>query len=129
MAEQADRQIARLSGGQIQRVLIARALAVDARLLLLDEPTASLDPKGHGELYELLDGLVPDKTVVLVSHDVGVMHRRVRSIACLNRRLHYHDSSDFSQEMIEEAYGGAVDVVVHRHTHRVLDGHEGDPAS
>jgi zinc transport system ATP-binding protein len=121
----AGRQVGKLSGGQVQRVLIARALAVDARLMLLDEPTASLDPRAGGELYRLLEDLTARMTVVLVSHDVGVMYRHVGKVACLNRRLHYHESHELTQEMMEQTYGAPVDVVVHAHSHRVLDSHDG----
>lgn len=128
IAHLADRQVGRLSGGQLQRVLVARALAVDARLLILDEPTASLDPRVGMEFYERLSALGGRITVILVSHDIGVVTRHVTSIACLNRRLHYHHSREITQEMIEETYGCPVDFVVHEHTHRVLEDHPREEA-
>jgi len=124
----ADRQVGELSGGQVQRVLVARALAVEARLLILDEPAASLDPKVGVELYERLAALGERNTVILVSHDIGVVTRHVTSIACLNRRLHYHHSREITEEMIEETYGCPVDFVVHEHTHRVLQDHPREEA-
>lgn len=123
MLDRADQQIRGLSGGQRQRVLIARALAMRPRMLLLDEPTASLDtPMGQG-LYELLAELSPDTTIILVTHDLGILARYVKTVGCLNRTLHYHGAKEISHEVIEEMYGCPVDVVVHEHEHRVLKDH------
>jgi len=121
----ADRQMGSLSGGQLQRALIARALVAEPRLLLLDEPTASLDTKIGRSVYELLEELAETITVVLVSHDIGVISRHVRTIACLNVQMHYHRSKDLTPEMIEAAYGCSVDLVAHGHPHRVLEHHAG----
>jgi zinc transport system ATP-binding protein len=123
MAEFADRQIGELSGGQRQRVLIARALAVKARLLILDEPSANLDSRAGAELHELLAGLVPEVTVVLVSHDLGAIVRHVESVACLDRRMHFHSVESITPEMIESAYHCPVDLVAHRHVERVSPPH------
>ncbi len=119
-----DRPVGTLSGGQLQRTLVARALAMEPELLLLDEPTASVDTRVGRRLYRLLDDLTERMTVILVSHDIGVLSREVRSVACLNRRLHYHGSGAMPREVLEEAYGGEVDLVAHG-THRILDAHDG----
>jgi zinc transport system ATP-binding protein len=124
LSDAADKQIGRLSGGQLQRVLIARALAVNARFLILDEPTASLDPQIAGELYERLKSSADEMAVIVVSHDIGVISQHVKTVACMNRRLHYHASKEITEEMIEATYGCPVDFMVHRHTHRVLEDHE-----
>jgi len=123
MTDLAGRQIGKLSGGQLQRVMIARALAVEPRLLLLDEPTASLDTRVGVSVYELLKALSREVTLVLVSHDIGVISRYVRTVACLNRRLYYHRSKEITPEMFEAAYGCPVDLVAHGHAHRVLADH------
>ena len=124
MADQADRQIGKLSGGQLQRVMIARALAVEPRLLLLDEPAASLDSRIGVSVYGLLEELSRDMTLVLVTHDVGVISRYVKTVACLNRQLYYHQSKEITREMFEAAYGCPVDLVAHGHAHRVLADHD-----
>ena len=120
----AGEQIGQLSGGQLQRVLIARALASEPRILLLDEPTASVDTRIGRSVYELLERLSEQMTIVLVSHDIGVISRYVKTIACLNVRLHYHHSRELTDEMVEVAYGCPVDLVAHGHPHRVLPSHE-----
>ncbi len=125
MEDLGERPVGSLSGGQLQRTLVARALAMEPELLLLDEPTASVDTRIGRRIYRLLEGLTERMTVVLVSHDIGVLSREVRSVACLNRRLHYHGTGRMPREALEEAYGGEVELVAHG-PHRVLDTHGGE---
>lgn len=118
--------IEQLSGGELQRALIARALALEPRILLLDEPTASVDTRVGRSVYHLLEELTATMTVILVSHDVGVISRHVDSVACLNRRLFFHGEDELTPEMVREAYGAPVDLVAHEGSHRVLEEH-GEP--
>ena len=113
LSKLAGRQIGRLSGGQLQRVLIARALAMDAELLMLDEPTSALDAGTAGQLLGLLGELAGEHTVVLVAHDVGMIYRHVRNVACLNRRLHQHPVQELTRERLERLYGYPLGVVTH----------------
>lgn len=124
LEDRAGDLIGSLSGGQLQRALVGRALAVEPRLLLLDEPTASVDTRVGRHVYELLGKLAGDVTVILVTHDVGVISRYVESVACLNRRLYYHGTEQLTPELLEETYGAPVDMVAHDHGQRLLGDHE-----
>ena len=130
MVAYADKKIGELSGGQRQRVFIARALATRPQLLLLDEPTASIDTKGQTDLYQLLKELNQDITVVVVSHDLLVISRFVKSVACVNKSLHYHDQAEITGDMLGKMYLCSVEevcpveLVGHGLSHRVPAQHE-----
>lgn len=109
----ARRPIASLSGGQLQRVLIARALATDPALLLLDEPTAHVDTRAEHGLFDLLARLRERMAVVIVSHDVGLVSRHVDRIACLNRTLSCHAALPLAPGVLERLYGMPVRLVDH----------------
>ncbi len=111
-----DRRLAELSGGQLQRVLIARALATDPDMLLLDEPTASIDSSIEESIFELLRDLNKRMTIMLVSHDVGFISRYVTRVACLNRGLVCHTTSELSAKGLEDVYGSPVQLIDH-HSH------------
>lgn len=123
MLEFKDRQINELSGGQMQRVFIARALSRNPELLLLDEPTASVDPRMQKSFYDLLSNLKDKMTIILVTHDVGVASSHVDSIACLNRKLFYHGVPEGSASSIEAAYNCPIEIIGHGIPHRVFKEH------
>jgi zinc transport system ATP-binding protein len=126
MEDLADREIGALSGGEQQRVFVARSLVSEPKLLLLDEPTAGIDAAQENEFYDLLGHLNQDKriTIILVTHDVTAVSTYVNKIACLNQRLYYHGSKEISPEDIEKAYGCPVDLIAHGTPHRVLREHD-----
>ena len=94
MNEYAEAKIGSLSGGQRQRVMIARALCAHPKILILDEPTSSIDITGQKEIYELLKLLNRNITIVVVSHDISVILEYANKAAHINKRLSYHDISD-----------------------------------
>lgn len=114
--------MAELSGGQRQRVFIARALSTEPEILLLDEPTASIDTQGQSEFYDLLKEINAKITIVLVSHDLMVISSHVEAVACVNRQLHYHNEAEVTEEMIDMCQC-PVELVAHGLPHRVLKPH------
>jgi zinc transport system ATP-binding protein len=123
MLKMRHRQMSRLSGGQKQRVFIARAIVRDPKLLLLDEPMASIDPKMQESFYELLAQFRKRMAIVLVSHDVGAVSTHVESIACLNQKLYYHGSVEESAEGLEKVYECPIGYISHGLPHRILKDH------
>lgn len=123
MEEFKDRQISRLSGGQMQRVLIARALAREPKLLLMDEPMASIDPEMQNTFYQLISQLKDKMALVLVSHDVGTVSMHVDKIACLNQKLFYHGPAEEAEEGLEEIYHCSIELISHGIPHRMLKKH------
>ena len=105
MQHLAGRRISDLSGGQRQRALIARALVSRPKLLVLDEPTASVDPEGRRKVHELLASLTPATTVVAVTHDLSILSAGVTAVACVNRTLHAHSGADLDPDMLQMMYG------------------------
>jgi zinc transport system ATP-binding protein len=112
-----------VSGGQLQRALIARALVSEPEVLFLDEPTASIDAESRETLRELLEDLNRAIPIVVVTHDVTSLAPMVRRIACINRKLFYHGDPELSLEVMEEVYGCPVELVTHGVPHRVLHDH------
>ncbi len=119
----ADRPIGEVSGGEQQRVFIARALAVNPRLLILDEPTISLDACSQDEVYDLINRLKNELqlTVIMVSHDIGAVASQVDDIVCLNRRVHVHSPPPIGRVALENTFGCTVEYLFHGEIpHRVV---------
>lgn len=119
----ADRQISQLSGGEFQRMLIARALAVNPKILLLDEPTASVDPASRQKIFSLLTEINKDTTILLVTHDLMAVSSQITSLACLSRTLVYHGEPMLNEAVVQKMYGCPVDLIAHGVPHRVLGNH------
>ncbi len=123
LVEQAKAPFASLSGGQRQAVLIARALAAQAEVLLLDEPTAHVDVAAEERLMASLKELDANLTLITVSHDLAFVSRSVPKVVCVNRCVHVHPTRELTDARIRELYGHDVRMVQHDHEH--LDSHGG----
>ena len=127
LPEVADRRLDDLSGGQRRRVLLARALATEPRLLVLDEPTAGLDPSVQDEFYALLRDLNRERTILMVSHDTSLVSRSVNRVFCVNGTLAEHCLTEVPEDWRELFYGPRqVRLVRHDHDHTHDDGHHHD---
>jgi zinc transport system ATP-binding protein len=109
------RSIGSLSGGQLQRVLIARALTCNPEIMILDEPTANVDMKVEKDIFDLLKKLNEKITIIVVTHDIGFISQYITKVACINRTLVCHPTSELTGETIENLYGTHVHMVHHHH--------------
>ena len=108
---------------RLQRVFLGRAVIGDPKLLLLDEPGSFVDSNFEHDFYEKLRILNKRMAILMVSHDIGTISSHVRSFACVNRNLHYHPSSEISNEQLQE-YGCPIQLITHGEVpHTVLKKH------
>ncbi|TVQ09785.1 MAG: ABC transporter ATP-binding protein [Bacteroidetes bacterium] len=124
IASFASRPIGELSGGQIQKAFLCRALINDPNLLILDEPNTFVDKGFEKELYRWLKELNKKMAIMLISHDIGTISPMVKTIACVNVNLHYHPSNQLTEDILK-VYNCPVDLIAHGPVpHRVLKDHE-----
>lgn len=122
----ADHPIGEISGGQMQRALLCRAVISDPKLLILDEPANFVDNQFENELYNSLRTLNQRMAIVMVSHDIGTITSVVKEIVCVNRTVHRHRSNVITEEQLLN-YGCPIQLISHGHVpHTVLEHHPGD---
>lgn len=115
--------IGELSGGQLQRVFLSRAVVSSPELLILDEPNTFVDNRFESELYEKLKELNKSMAILIISHDVGMISPYVKTIACVNKELHYHDSNVISEKQLQD-YNCPIQLITHGEVpHTVLGKH------
>jgi zinc transport system ATP-binding protein len=123
LADMSKSTLNELSGGQIQRVFLGRAIIGDPKLLLLDEPGNFVDTTFENDFYEKLKNLNSRMAILMVSHDVGTISFHIKSFACVNRSLHYHPSKEITNEDLL-TYGCPIQLVTHGDVpHTVLKYH------
>lgn len=121
----AKRAIGQLSGGQLQRALLGRAIVSDPQVVILDEPSTYIDKQFEARLYELLAEINKECAIILVSHDIGTVLQNVKSIACVNETLDYHPDTEVTEEWLEKNFHCPIEVLGHGTIpHRVLGKHE-----
>ncbi len=119
-----NRAIGELSGGQLQRALLGRALVSDPKVLILDEPNTYIDKRFEAKLYSLLEEINKERAIILVSHDIGTVLQNVKSIACVNEEVDYHPDSEVSVDWLEEHFGCPIELLGHgTFPHRILKSH------
>lgn len=118
------RSIGQLSGGQLQRALLGRAIISDPAVLILDEPSTYIDKRFEARLYELLAEINKDCAIILVSHDIGTVLQQVKSIACVNETLDYHPDTVVTTEWLEKNFNCPIELLGHGTLpHRILGEH------
>ena len=119
------RAIGALSGGQLQRALLGRAIISDPALVVLDEPSTYIDKRFEARLYELLAEINHDCAIILVSHDIGTVLQQVKSIACVNETLDYHPDTGIREEWLERNFNCPIELLGHGALpHRILAEHK-----
>ena len=119
------RAIGELSGGQLQRTLLGRALVSNPEVVILDEPSTYIDKRCETKLYSLLEEINQERAIILVSHDIGTVLKNVKTIACVNETVHYHPHTEVPTEWLEEHFGCPIEMLGHgTFPHRVLKCHD-----
>lgn len=120
-----ERAIGTLSGGQLQRALLGRAIVSDPEVVILDEPSTYIDKRFEARLYELLAEINKECAIILVSHDIGTVLQQVKSIACVNETLDYHPDTGITEEWLERNFQCPIELLGHGTLpHRILGEHK-----
>ncbi|MDD6211460.1 MAG: ABC transporter ATP-binding protein [Bacteroidales bacterium] len=121
----AHKPVGNLSGGELQRVLLGRAIIARPELLILDEPSTYIDKPFEEHFFHLLDEINKESAIILISHDIGTIISQVKNIACINNTLYYHKGNQVTTQWLEKGYGCPFELVGHGHyPHRVLSSHD-----
>jgi len=116
-----NRPFGELSGGERQRVMVAQALAGGSELLLLDEPVANVDPEHASLMYDLFQELIAEVTVMMVSHNLGVVTGHATHVLCVNHTAGLHAIGEVASATFTEAFGGSLTSIRHGADCQVLD--------
>lgn len=120
------RAIGTLSGGQLQRVLLARAIVSMPEMVILDEPSTYIDKRFQEQMYKILGVINDHCAIVMVSHDIGTILQNVKDVACVSTTLHYHPSAEVSEDELQGYFGGAIELLGHGDMpYKSLKPHEG----
>ncbi len=120
-----QRAIGALSGGQLQRALLGRAIVSDPQVVILDEPSTYIDKRFEARLYELLAEINRECAIILISHDIGTVLQQVKSIACVNETLDYHPDTGITEEWLERNFNCPIELLGHGTLpHRILGEHK-----
>ncbi len=124
LSEIENKPIGEISGGQLQRTLLARAIINEPELLVLDEPNSYVDKRFESHFYEILKDINKKTTIILVSHDIGTVISTVKNIACVNESLHYHAGTNVDYHWLEKHFACPFDLIGHGNIpHRILKNH------
>jgi len=123
IADLRKKPIGNLSGGELQRVFLCRSIISSPKLLILDEPNNYVDNRFESELYELLKELNKSMAILIVSHDIGMLSTYIKTIACVNKELHYHPSNQITEAQLRD-YNCPIQLITHGDIpHTVLKHH------
>lgn len=119
-----NKPIGEISGGQLQRTLLSRAIINQPKLLILDEPNSYVDKRFETHFYEILQEINKNTVIILVSHDIGTVISTVKNIACVNETLHYHSGTNVDYHWLEKHFACPFDLIGHGDIpHRILKNH------
>ncbi len=121
----ANKSVGELSGGQLQRALLGRAIISEPKLLILDEPANFVDNRFEGELYALLAELNKRMAIIMVSHDVGTITTVVKNVVCVNRTVHRHPTAELTPELLA-GYDCPIQILSHGPVPHTVLAHHGE---
>jgi len=115
-----NKQINELSGGELQKVLLARAIISNPNLLILDEPFSNIDSSSTNDYYHVLETLAKSMSILIVSHDIGTIISHTDDVICVNKKVHYHHDKELTNNDIQSTYGCPIELIGHGIPHRIF---------
>jgi zinc transport system ATP-binding protein len=105
-----NRIVGQLSGGQLQRAMLGRAVISEPQVVILDEPNTYIDNRFEDRLYELLAEINRERAIILIDHDIDTILQNAKSVACVNGTLYYHSDTKVSKEWVRKRFDRSVDL-------------------